>query len=62
MESSVGGKRAKALKIGPFVVFFSQDGTRSRIYVMDLMAYRTGHRLIDVAILRSIFGRKALNS
>ena len=28
---------------------------------MDLMAYRAGHRLIDVAILRSIFGGKALN-
>ena len=29
---------------------------------MDLVANRTGHRLIDVAILRSIFGGKALNA
>ena len=29
---------------------------------MDLVAYRAGHRLIDVAILRSIFGGKALNA
>ena len=29
---------------------------------MDLMAYRTGHRLINVLVLRSIFGGKALNA
>jgi len=40
----------------------SQDGTRSRIYVMDLMACWTGHRLIDVAVLRNIFGTEALHA
>ena len=30
--------------------------------MMDLMAYRTGHRLIDVAILGGIFGGEALNA
>jgi len=43
-------------------VFFSQDLASSRIHVMDLMAYRTGHRLIDVAVLRSILGRETLNT
>ena len=30
---------------------FFQDGAGSWIHVMDLVAYRTGHRLIDVAVL-----------
>ena len=29
--------------------------------MMDLMAYRTGHRLINVAVLGGVFGGKALN-
>ena len=29
---------------------------------MDLVAYRTGHRLIDVLVLRGIFSGKALNA
>jgi hypothetical protein len=29
---------------------------------MDLTAYRISHRLIDVVILRRIFGGKALNA
>jgi len=32
------------------------------IYVMDLFANRTGNRLINVTILRRIFGGKALNA
>jgi hypothetical protein len=28
---------------------------------MDLMAYRTGHGLINMAVLRGVFGGKALN-
>jgi hypothetical protein len=30
---------------------FSQDGTGNRIHVVDLMACRTGHGLISVAVL-----------
>jgi hypothetical protein len=30
---------------------FFEDGAGSRIHVMDLVTYRTGHRLIDVAVL-----------
>ena len=30
----------------------SQDGTGSRIHVVDLMAYWTGYRLIGVVVLR----------
>jgi len=29
---------------------------------MDLMTYRTGHRLVDVVVLGGIFGNKALNA
>jgi hypothetical protein len=29
--------------------------------MMDLMAYGTGHRLINVTVLRGVFGGKALN-
>jgi len=42
--------------------FLSQDGSGTRIHVMDLAACRTGHRLIYVVVLRNIFGRKALNA
>ena len=41
---------------------FAQDGAGSRIDVMDLATYRTGHRLVDVMILHKIFGREALNA
>jgi hypothetical protein len=37
----------------------SQDGSGTRIHVIDLAACRTGHRLIYVVVLRNIFGRKA---
>jgi len=40
----------------------SQDGAGGRVHVMNLFADRTTHRLIDVAVLRSIFGAEALNS
>jgi len=39
----------------------SQDGSGGRVHMMYLLAYRTRHRLIDVAILRSVFGAEALN-
>ena len=35
---------------------FFQNDTSSRIYVMGLAACKTGHWLINVVILRSIFG------
>ena len=41
---------------------FSQDGTGSRIYVMDLIACRTSHRLVSVVVFRCIFGGKPLNA
>ena len=47
---------------GLFVFFFAQGGARSRIYVVNLMAYRAVHRFINMVILRSIFGGKALNA
>lgn len=40
---------------------FSQDRPGGRVHMMHLLTYRTGHRLIDVAILRSVFGTEALN-
>jgi hypothetical protein len=40
---------------------FAQNFAGSRVHVMHLVTDRTGHRLIDVLILRGIFGRKALN-
>jgi len=51
-----------AKRCGLFVFFFAQDGAGSRIYVVNLMAYRAVHRLINMVILRSIFGGKALNA
>ena len=42
--------------------FFFQDDSGSGIYVMDLTANRTAHRLVNVTILRNIFGAKALNA
>ena len=47
---------------GLFVFFFAQDGTGSRIYVVNLTTCRAGHRFINMVILRSIFGGKALNA
>ena len=44
-----------------YSTFFFQRSAGSWIHMMDLMAYRTGHRLINVAVLGGVFGRKALN-
>jgi hypothetical protein len=44
-----------------FDLFF-QGGASSWIHMMDLMAYRTGHRLINVAVLGGVFGGEALNA
>ncbi len=44
-----------------FGLFF-QDGASSRVHMMDLMAYRTGHRLIDTAVFGGVFGGETLNS
>ena len=41
---------------------FFQDGAASRIHMMDLMTYRTGHRLIDVTVLGGVFSGEALNA
>ena len=41
---------------------FSQGSASSWIHMMDLMAYRTGHRLINVAVLGGVFGEEALNA
>jgi hypothetical protein len=41
---------------------FFHDGAASRIHIMDLMTYRTGHRLIAVADLRGVFSGEALNA
>ena len=40
---------------------FSQDGAGGRVHMMYLLANRTRHRLIDVSILRNVFGTEALN-
>jgi hypothetical protein len=40
----------------------AQDLAGSRIYVMDLLEYRTAHRLIGVVVFRGIFCGKTLNA
>jgi hypothetical protein len=40
---------------------FSQDRAGGRVHMMDQLTYRTGHWLIDVAVLRSVFGTETLN-
>ena len=40
----------------------SQDGTSSRIHVVDLMTCWTGYRLIGVVVLRRVFSGKTLNA
>ena len=42
--------------------FFAHYSAGRWVHVVDLVACRTGHRLIDVVVLRNIFGRKALNA
>jgi hypothetical protein len=55
-------RHARPPTAAPLFDLFSQDGASRRIHEMDLAAYRTGHRLIDMLILRNIFGGKALNA
>jgi hypothetical protein len=42
--------------------FFADNRPGSRVYVMDLAARETSHRLIDVLILRDVFGDKTLHA
>jgi hypothetical protein len=41
---------------------FAQDYTGRWIHVVDLAARETGHRLINVVVLRDVLGNKALNA
>ena len=56
------GQHQKDKAADGLFAFLSQDGSGTRIHVMDLAARWTGHRLIYVVVLRNIFGRKALNA
>jgi len=58
----VWGVRSIQFQDAGLFAFLSQDGSGTRIHVMDLAVCWTGHRLIYVVILRNIFGRKALNA
>ena len=53
----------KGLPIGAaYSTFSSKVAPVAGFNMMDLMAYRTGHGLINVAVLRGVFGGEALNA